>query len=152
MPPQLIAASDLFLEDETAWLEWMAERIQAGAHEELDYRHLQEYLLDMAKRDRREVESRLVVLMMHVLKWVAQPQGRCGSWRSTILEQQFELGRLAGQGVLRNHAESTLPELYLVAVKRAVAETGLAPEVFPPECEYAFDDLLHFELEAAEPQ
>ena len=54
--------SSLHEQDETAWLEQMADLVTAGRWGEIDRRHLAEYLLDMAKRDRREVFSRLVVL------------------------------------------------------------------------------------------
>lgn len=134
--------SDLYEADETAWLEAMAELIEAGRWGDLDYPHLAEYLADMAKRDRREVESRLVVLIAHVLKWLHQPDHRSRSWRGTIIEQRQELQRHAGRGVLRNHAEAVLADAYADAVERAAAETGLPPTAFPAECPYSLDQLL----------
>lgn len=136
---------ELYVEDETAWLDAMAELIAAGAHDELDFANLQEYLTDMARRDRREVESRLVVLAAHVLKWVHQPQQRSRSWQSTILEQRQELRRLASRGVLRNHAEAALGEVYADAVARAALDTGLPAAMFPGECPYSVNELLAFE-------
>src|SRR5438105_3133827 len=87
----------LYESDETAWLEWMAELARDGRSEDLDLPHLAEYLSDMARRDRREVESRLVVLLAHLLKWVHQPDHRSRSWRVTVIEQRQELNRLAGR-------------------------------------------------------
>ncbi len=49
----------LYESDETAWLEAMSELIRLGRLEELDYPNLSEYLADLARCDRREVESRL---------------------------------------------------------------------------------------------
>jgi len=140
-----LSLPDLYLEDETAWLEAMAERIRKGTIANLDYSNLGEYLSDMAKRDRREVESRLVVLLMHILKWVHQPDHRSGSWRSSIIEQRQELVRLASGGILRNHAEAVLHEVYAEALERAAAETGLPSSAFPTDCEFAFDELLAFD-------
>ena len=139
-----IALTELYLEDETAWLDAMADLLKTGSYAELDHANLQEFLSDMANRDRREVESRLVVLLMHVLKWVAQPDHRTRSWKSTILEQRQELVRLASRGVLRNHAETVLPDVYREAVERAAIETGLTIADFPTECEYTLDMLLSF--------
>lgn len=136
----------LYETDETAWLEAMAELIDQGQRDELDYLHLGEYLADMARRDRREAESRLVVLLVHVLKWTYQPDHRSRSWRGTIVEQRHELARLASRGVLRNHAEAVLAELYAEAVERATAETGLTAETFPQECPYTLEILLSAEL------
>src|SRR5207244_13415051 len=81
----------LYEQDETAWLEAMAALAAQRRYAEMDYQHLSEYLSDMAKRDRREVVSRLVVLMGHLLKWEQQPGRRCGSWRGAIREPQAEL-------------------------------------------------------------
>ncbi len=136
------ALHELYEMDETAWLEAMSELIQEGRCEELDYQSLKEYLTDMARRDRRELESRLATLLVHLLKWTHQPERRSGSWRGTIIEQRHELERLARRGVLRNHAEAVLADAYAEAVERAAAETDLSRETFPPECPYSLDQLL----------
>ena len=77
--------------DETAWLELTAGLIAQGRFDEIDQAALAEYLTDMAKRDRREVASRLTLLLAHLLKWQHQPEHRSNSWRATILSQQHEL-------------------------------------------------------------
>jgi hypothetical protein len=136
--------SDLYLEDETAWLELMAERIKAGELRDLDYSNLGEYLADMAKRDRREVESRLIVLLIHILKWEYQPDQRTRSWSGSILEQGDELTSHADRGVLRLHAEAYLPEAYRKAVRRAAAETGLPVSTFPSDCKYTLAEILDY--------
>jgi hypothetical protein len=143
-----VTLADLYEADETAWLEAMAELIQQGRWSELDYAHLQEYLSDMALRDRREVKSRLRTLIAHVLKWVHQPEHRSRSWRGTIIEQREKLADLAGQGVLRTHAEAILAQVYTKAVERAIAETGLTAESFPAACPYTLDQLLSVDLTA----
>ncbi|MCI0460065.1 MAG: DUF29 domain-containing protein [Gemmataceae bacterium] len=140
--------AQLYEADETAWLEVMADLIQQGRWGDLDYPHLGEYLSDLARRDRREVESRLATLLAHVLKWVHQPEHRSRSWRGTLIEQRQELGRLVARGVLRNHAEAVLADAYAEAVERATAETGLAAESFPAECPYTLEQLLSLEFPA----
>src|SRR3954470_13176618 len=96
-----IATAALYEADETAWLEATADLIRNGRLTEVDRDTLAEYLTDMAKRDRREVFSRLVVLLSHLLKWKHQPNQRAGSWRGTIFEQQRELRQLLESGTLR---------------------------------------------------
>lgn len=150
MSHMAVSLSDLYLEDETAWLDAMADRIQSGAIDELDYAHLQEYLTDMTRRDRREVKSRLVVLLTHILKWTAQTEHRSRSWLGSIIEQRQELAGDASKSVLRNHAEDVLGEAYAAAVERASAETGLATDAFPKDCAYNLDELLNFEPEQNE--
>jgi Domain of unknown function DUF29 len=140
--------SQLYEADETAWLEAMADLVRQGRWDDLDYPHLGEYLSDMARRDRREVESRLATLLAHVLKWVHQPEHRSRSWRGTIVEQRQELAGLVARGVLRHHAEAVLADAYAKAVERAAAETGLAVASFPAECPYTLDQLLSPEFPA----
>ncbi len=132
----------LYESDETAWLDAMADLIHQGRFDELDYAHLGEYLADMARRDRREVESRLRVLIAHLLKWTKQPGNRSGSWHGSIVAQRQELASLLGRGVLRNHAESVLSQVYTDALERAVTETGLPAEAFPDACPYTLDQIL----------
>ena len=139
-----MALSELYEADETAWLEAMAQLIQRGAVADLDYAHLAEYLSAMAKRDRREVKSRLTMLLAHVLKWVYQSDRRSRSWQLTIIEQRDELEDLLGQGVLRRHAKSVLKDAYSRAVERAMTETDLPAKTFPAKCPFTIEQLLAF--------
>lgn len=128
--------ADLYLQDETAWLEAMAELVRRRDLAGLDLDHLREYLTDMASRDRREVKNRLVILLAHLLKWEFQPGNRSRSWRTTVLTQRQELADLAGRGVLRAHAEAVLSEAYKNTVELAASETGSPSDSFPVDCPY----------------
>jgi hypothetical protein len=132
----------LYETDETAWLEATAALIRQGRFDEVEREALAEYLTDMAKRDRREVFSRLVVLLSHLLKWEYQPEGRSRSWRGTILEQQRELRQLLESGTLRNHAAAVFTDAYADARKQAAADTGLARDAFPLECGWDLEGAL----------
>jgi hypothetical protein len=132
----------LYERDETAWLEAMSALAASGRYPEMDYIHLSEYLADMAKRDRREVFSRLVVLLCHLLKWEHQPQHRSGSWRGTIREQRRELKQLLESGTLRTHAETVLADAYGEARRQAADETELNLDVFPADDARGLDELL----------
>src|SRR6476469_336207 len=115
----------LYSDDETAWLEAMADAARRRDVASLDLDHLSEYLTDMALRDRREVKSRLVVLLTHLLKWEYQKDRRTGSWQAIILEQQRELRQLLESGTLHNHALAVFAEAYTEARKQAAAEAGV---------------------------
>ena len=132
----------LYHEDETAWLEAMAQLVAERRLDELDCENLSEYLSDMARRDRREVFSRLVVLLTHLLKWDHQPERRSGSWRGTILTQRRELRLLLESGTLRNHAAAILADAYQEAREQAAAETELPVATFPVDCAHTLDELI----------
>lgn len=134
--------SELFTLDETAWLEQTAELVRSGRWQEIDPEALAEYLADMARRDRREVFSRLVVLLTHLLKWEYQPAQRGASWRGTIREQRRELKLLLESRVLRTHAELVFPEAYAEARLQAADETECDPTIFPAEFPGTLDDVL----------
>jgi hypothetical protein len=143
-PTQTLA--DLYMADETAWLDAMAELVRRRRLDQLDYDHLAEYLEDMAIRDRREISSRLRVLIVHVLKWTYQKNMRTPSWETTVLDQQAELEEPLAKGVLRNHAEEVLADIYKKAVKYAARQTKLPAKSFPKECPWTLDQLLAAEV------
>lgn len=138
--PEALAA--LYTADETAWLEQTAELLRGGRVDQIDPVTLAEYLTDMARRDRRELYSRLVTLLTHLLKWEHQPDHRCGSWAATILEQQRELRQLLESGTLANHAVAVLADAYADARKQAAAEAGLARKAFPEESRWDLEAAL----------
>ena len=142
-----VALPSLYQEDETAWLEMMAQLVSEHRLQELDYEHLGEYLSDMARRDRREVYSRLASLLTHLFKWEYQPERRSGSWRGTILEQGSELRLLLESGTLRDHAIASPAGAYQDARERASAEAGLPIETFPEGWSRPVDELISRESE-----
>jgi len=83
---------ELYQKNYTAWAEKTAELLKAGKFSELDTEHLLEELASMGASEYNELESRLTILIAHLLKWQFQYQqlsdkwrefdGR--SWRSTI--------------------------------------------------------------------
>ena len=126
----------LYEADETAWLDAMARIVAEGRFEEMDHVHLAEYLSDMAKRDRREVNSRLAQLLAHLLKWYFQPGRRSKSWEKSIVLQRQKLQDVLDSGTLRNHAAEHLVEIYAKAVHLAMVDTGLPLEAFPVVCPF----------------
>lgn len=137
-PPQ----PSLFEQDETAWLEQTARLVAERRLDEVDHEHLSEYLSDMARRDKREVLSRLVVLLAHLLKWERQPEQRSNSWRGTILLQRRELRHLLESGTLRRYAGEVLAKAYRDAVEQAAVESEQAAGEFPPECPWSLDEVV----------
>jgi len=134
--------AELYATDETAWLDAMARLAARGGGADLDYPHLAEYLSDMAQRDRREVESRLAVVLAHLLKWQFQPGKRSRSWQATVAAQRQELRRLLASRTLRNHARAALPAVYADGVEQAAIDTGLPASDYPAACPYTLDEVL----------
>jgi hypothetical protein len=130
-------------DDLFAWTQEQAALLRAHAVESLDWENLAEEIESMGRRDRRELKSRLRAILLHLLKWQAQPDLRGASWRKTLLTQRLEIPDLLQQSSsLRREVPDLLRDAYADAVKEAVDETGLRSGVFPDTCPYAPEDVL----------
>jgi hypothetical protein len=135
----------LYDEDFYAWTQQQAVLLRAGKWRELDHANLAEELEALGKRDRRELERRLEVLVMHLLKWCYQPERRerSRSWRSTIREQRRRLTRLLEDSPsLRSELPALLDDGYPHARAKALDETRLPPEALPPMCPWTAVQVL----------
>ena len=131
---------------DTDFFEWTvrnAELLRAGRVEEVDIEHVAEELEDMGKSQRRALESRLEVLLAHLLKWKHQPDGRGSSWKGTIRLQRSKIQKLLREmPSLRLILPEALPDAYENAVIRAAAESGLAEETLPGKSPFTIDQIL----------
>ncbi len=131
-------------QDFNVWALHNAELLRQGRLKEIDAEHIADELESMGKRDRRELLSRLKILIGHLLKWRFQPTQRCSSWRGSIIEQRLQVHDLLDDNP---NLSSLLPQLpgaaYPDAVKLASKETGLSPSVFPVDCPYEVEQLLN---------
>lgn len=75
-------------QDIVAWAREQAGLLRAGRFDALDIEHLAEEIEDVGKSEQRELESRMAVLVAHLLKWRFQPERRGNSWRNTIRAQR----------------------------------------------------------------
>jgi hypothetical protein len=64
-----------------AWSLEQAALLRAGRVGEADLATIAEEIESMGKTEKRELVSRLTVLLLHLLKWERQPAGRSNSWR-----------------------------------------------------------------------
>jgi len=130
-------------EDFVAWAAETAQLLLERRFDEIDIENLAEEVQAMAGRDRREVLSRLTVLLLHLLKWKYQPDKRSGSWQSTIATQRAEIDDLFEDSPsLKRGLASSVRRGYPRAADRAAIETGLPADTFPPQCPFTFEQLL----------
>ena len=130
-------------DDLFAWTQEQAALLRAHAIKGIDWENLAEEIESMGGRDRRELESRLAVILLHLLKWQAQPTLRGSGWRKTLRTQRREIRKLLKQSPsLRREVPGMMREAYTDAVKDAIDEIGLRADVFPSTCPYAQDDVL----------
>src|SRR5258705_4186328 len=124
-------------EDFYAWTVEQSRLLRSGELSAIDAANIAEEIESMGRSDRREIKSRLVLLIMHLLKWRHQPAARSRSSSATIDAQRLQIeGILDESPSLRPMAPAMMPEAYSIARARAIAETGLADETFPQPCPF----------------
>ncbi|ADE14933.1 protein of unknown function DUF29 [Nitrosococcus halophilus Nc 4] len=130
-------------QDYYAWTQETIEKLRQGKLSEVDVNDLIEELEDMGASERRATESRLEVLLAHLLKWQYQPERRGKSWRLTIEEQRLRVqDRLEESPSLGPVIHEKLPKIYRRAVLMAARETNKEKNDFPAQCPWSMDEML----------
>lgn len=132
-------------EDVIAWANEQARLLRAGRFDLLDIEHLADEVEDVGKSELRELESRMAVLLTHLLKWQYQPERRGRSWEITIRNQRIGISRrLDRTPSLRPWlADRQWWELMwadaLVGFER---ETGITLNDVPEQCPWILSEIL----------
>ncbi|MBF2050615.1 MAG: DUF29 domain-containing protein [Leptolyngbya sp. IPPAS B-1204] len=138
-----IDSKELYQQDLVAWCSDTVAKLKASNFSEIDIDSLIEEIEGLAGRDRRELESRLEILLNHLLKrmYVDSPNDYRG-WERTIREQRRQLQKLLKQSPsLRNYWMETFSELWVNAL--ADAREDYPDTEFPDEWQFSREsDLL----------
>jgi len=137
----------LYNVDFYAWANQQAEFLQAGHFTQLDQENLLEEIQSMGRSVQRELESRLEILLMHLLKWCFQTELRGNSWRLTIEEQRRKISRLITKNPsLKSSIDETFDNAYGDAILSASRQTGFNRSVFPVQCPWLFDQVINHDF------
>ena len=140
---RVMSPAELYDRDFHEWTIRNAELLRSGRAADADLDHIAEEIEGMGKRERRELLSRLGVLVAHLLKWQAQPERRGRSWSATIRMQREEINDLISQmPSLKRYLAENLPKAYHYGVVGAMADTGLPEEAFQSTCPFDLEGLL----------
>ena len=124
----------LYDTDFHAWANEQAEAVRRRSWNELDWENVAEELETLGRQTENELFSHYRVLLLHLLKWVLQPNLQGASWRGTIKEQRRAIARhIRKNPSLKSSDQEIFAEAYEAAVLRAVVETGLPEKAFPSE-------------------
>ncbi len=137
------AKSPLYDRDFYAWSREQAELLRAGKLAEADIDHIAEEIDSMGRTEKRELVSRLSVLLLHLLKWRYQPEKRGPSWEASVRVQRNRLvDHLDDNPSLKPLLPKALASAYRDASLEAVAETGLPAATFPEACPWTVEQVL----------
>ena len=126
-----------------AWLIKSADLLRKHQFDKVDIEHIAEELEAMSKSEKRELISRLTVLLAHLLKWQYQPALRSRSWKNTILTQRIDISELLEDSPsLQHDIGDKIAVAYEKARLSAEDETGLDKNNFPEQCPYTLTQTL----------
>lgn len=111
----------------------------------MDLINLIDEVESMRATERRELMSRLEVLLSHLLKWQYQLRHRSSGWLNTIEEQRIRISdHLKANPSLANPdlLNRALTKAYRYAALSAKPQTSLAASIFPAQCLYSFESIL----------
>ena len=128
--------------DVILWSQEQARLLRARRFAELDIEHLADEIEDVGRSEKRELASRMAVLLAHLLKWSRQPENRTPSWRATINDQRKRIALAIKEtpslkAVMRD--PDWQEDVWLDARAEAWKETGLAEEDLPEACPWSME-------------
>ena len=140
----MTSVQTLYQTDFDLWLQETANLLRNGDMEKLDCENLAEEIEDMAGSRKDALESNLIKVLQHLLKWKYQPQKRTNSWKASITEHSLRLNKAFKKSPsLKPYFEQVFAECYQDARLITAQETGLDIHVFPEICPFAQADVLN---------
>jgi hypothetical protein len=138
MPPQSLLRHDDFY----AWSLQQAALLRAGRLEEADLAGIAEEIERLGRTDKRELTSRLAMLLLRLLKWRCLPRSRSEAWRLSIANSRDEIRELlSASPSLTSAVADAMIAAYRYARRRAIA-TELPKELIPPQCPWGFAEAM----------
>lgn len=134
--------STTYDDDLYAWTRAQADALRRRAYNELDVDNLAEEIESLGKSEKREIRSRLKILLIHLLKWHYQPEWRSNSWHSSIDGARYELDHiLQDNPSLRAYPSEELADAYRMAIiDKDIRHLELLH--LPTACPWTIDQVL----------
>ena len=139
----------LYTQDFYAWTQEQAARLEARQFDALDIVNLVDEVISLGASERRALGSHLIILVLHLLKWRYQPDGRLTShsWSDSIRNARIQIDLLVETSPsLRPLLPGMLTRYYPKARRLAADETHLALATFPEACPWSIDCLLDYDF------
>lgn len=127
-----------------SWTQEQANLLRNGQFNSLDIPNLIEEIETMGRSEKRELESRLIVLLLHLLKWKYQESRRGRCWELSIIEQRLKFEETLEENPgLKPKLDEILIKAYKFAIIQASRETKISRNVFPEKCPWTLDEITN---------
>ncbi len=148
MPSPAASENKLSLYDQDFY-RWIQETVQALKHrdlEQVDWENLIEEIDSMGRSEKKELKSRLLVIIEHLLKlmfWETEKLQNSRGWRNTIIEQRGQLELLLEDSPsLRPLIQELFPEFYAKARTQVLQKSSLSGEQIPVRPSFSGEHVL----------
>lgn len=128
------------------WIQQQAALLKGRQFDAVDLANIIEEIESMGRSEYRSLESRLTVLLLHLLKWKFQPARRGRSWELSIDEQRIRFDRLLRENPSLKSTLNTIEDAYRLAVVKAAKETKMDKKSFPAVCPWNWQELMDSEF------
>ena len=134
----------LYDRDYALWLDSQVRALKSKNYQAIDLENLIEEIEDMGRSDKRALDSNMIVVLLHLLKYKYQPEKRTNSWKYSIREHRRRIKRiLKDSPSLKRYCQSELAENYQDAREGAADETGLPLDIFPVNSPFTLAEILN---------
>ena len=138
--------TSLYEQDFYLWIQETVELLKKGQLEQLDIENLIEEVDSMGKSQRKELKTRLIVLIEHLLKlqyWTTEKDYNARGWRNTIVEQRRQIAyTLVDSPSLKAIINDMFLDCYQDARNDTLRKYQLPLTLFPQESPFSLLEVL----------
>ncbi|MDB9458446.1 DUF29 domain-containing protein [Dolichospermum circinale CS-1225] len=137
----------LYDQDFYLWVQTTIQHLQERNLEQLDIENLIEEIDSMGRSEKKELKTRLVVLIEHLLKlqyWIEEKDDNARGWRNTVVEQRRQITyTLADSPSLKAILNDVFLPCYQDAKKDTINKYQLPSNLFPEEPPFSLAQVLN---------
>ncbi|GFE68103.1 DUF29 domain-containing protein [Chroococcus sp. FPU101] len=142
----ILTSQTPYTQDFYLWLQTTIAQIKKKSFESVDWEHLLEELEDLGNEQKHKLESRLLILLEHLLKlayWSVEREYNARNWKGTIIEQRKQIKKLLKNNPsLKSYLTEVFEETYQDARDIVIVKTELASDIFPLQPAFTLEQVL----------
>ncbi|MGB3201889.1 MAG: DUF29 domain-containing protein [Nodosilinea sp.] len=139
--------SSLYDQDFYRWIQHTVQALKHHDLDQVDWENLIEEIDSMGRSEKKELKSRLLVILEHLLKlmfWESEKAQNSRGWRNTVIEQRGQLELLLDDSPsLRPMVRELFRESYARARTQVLQKSELPSDRIPTLPPFTADDALN---------
>ncbi|MDB9436717.1 DUF29 domain-containing protein [Dolichospermum lemmermannii CS-548] len=137
----------LYEQDFYLWIQTTLAILRERKLEQLDIENLIEEIDSMGRSEKKELKTRLVVLIEHLLKlqyWTEEKDYNARGWRNTVVEQRRQISyTLADSPSLKGILNDVFLDCYTDARNDTINKYQLPSTLFPEQPSFSLIQVLN---------